>query len=172
VTISLLQRREIEANIVAPLFRAFAVEVGEQRAREILTGVVKELARQGGCAAAAALGGNDLAHLEAAIEIWRQDEALTLNILRRDEEALEFNVTRCRFAEMYRRLGLEDLGALLSCNRDGSMIAGFNPEIEFHRTQTIMEGASHCDFRYRHVAGPRGEHPTSNVQHPASNKPN
>jgi L-2-amino-thiazoline-4-carboxylic acid hydrolase len=166
LTISLLERREIEASIVAPLFRAFAAEVGEERARAILTGVVKELAQQAGCAAAAALGGNDLSHLEAVVETWRQDEALSLDILRRDEEALEFNVTRCRFAEMYRRLGLEDLGALLSCNRDGSMIAGFNPDIEFRRTQTIMEGASHCDFRYHTL---RSERPTSNIQHPTSN---
>jgi L-2-amino-thiazoline-4-carboxylic acid hydrolase len=168
LTISLLERREIEAGIVAPVFRAFAAEFGEQRAREILVGVVKELARQGGCAAAAALGGNSLAHLEAVIETWRQDEALSLDILRRDEEALEFNVTRCRFAEMYRRLGLEDLGALLSCNRDGSMIAGFNPDIRFQRTQTIMEGASHCDFRYRAPCA-EGERPTSNIQRPTSN---
>ena len=47
------------------------------------------------------------------------------------------------------RLGLAELGPILSCNRDGSMIEGFNPEIEFARTQTLMEGARHCDFRYR-----------------------
>ena len=114
-----------------------------------MAGVVRELARQGGCATAAALGGNGIAELVQAVENWRTGDALEIDILRRDDEALEFNVTRCRFAEMYRRLGLADLGALLSCNRDGAMIEGFNPEIEFRRTQTLMEGASHCDFRYR-----------------------
>ena len=64
-------------------------------------------------------------------------------------EALEFNVTRCRYAEMYRRLGLAEVGPVLSCNRDGSMIEGFNPSVEFRRTQTLMEGAAYCDFRYR-----------------------
>ena len=48
-----------------------------------------------------------------------------------------------------RRLGLEDLGPILSCGRDGAMIEGFNPAIAFTRTQTIMQGAPHCDFRYR-----------------------
>jgi len=57
-----------------------------------------------------------------------------------------------QIAEMYRRLGLADLGPLLSCSRDGEMIAGFNPEIAFERTQTLMEGASHCDFRYRRMS--------------------
>jgi hypothetical protein len=50
---------------------------------------------------------------------------------------------------MYHRLGLDDLGPILSCARDAAMIDGFNSAIAFARTQTIMEGASHCDFRYR-----------------------
>jgi hypothetical protein len=70
-------------------------------------------------------------------------------VLRDDDAGFEFNVTRCRYAEMYRRLGLADLGPILSCSRDGEMIAGFNPDIEFRRTQTLMVGATHCDFRYR-----------------------
>jgi len=41
----------------------------------------------------------------------------------------------------------------LSCSRDGAFCVGYNPAIAFERTQTIMEGASHCDFRYRLNAG-------------------
>jgi hypothetical protein len=149
----LLQRREIEAGVIAPLVRAFAAEVGEERARQILAGVVGELARQAGCAAAAAVGGNDLSHLKQAVETWKADGALELTVLRDDAEAFEFNVTRCRYAEMYHRLGLADLGPILSCSRDGRMVEGFNPGIAFTRTQTIMEGATHCDFRYRKEEG-------------------
>lgn len=147
--ITLLQQREIEAKIVGPIFKAFAKEVGDTRAKEILAGVICELAKDAGSAAAAACGGNDLHQLGSAIENWRAGEALTLDILRRDEQSLEFNVTRCQFAEMYRRLGLEELGPILSCGRDAAMIEGFNPDIEFERTQTLMEGAVFCDFRYR-----------------------
>ena len=147
IPLPLLQQREIEAGVIAPLFRAFAAEVGETRAREIIAGVIRELAKQAGCAAAAS--GNDLAHLKQAVAKWTEGGALELTVLRDDSEAFEFNVTRCRFAEMYARLGLADLGGLLSCNRDAAMIEGFNPEIDFRRTQTIMEGATHCDFKYR-----------------------
>lgn len=142
----LLQQREIEAGVIAPLLRAFAAEVGDERARAIVGGVVRELAKQAGCAAAAT--GNDLAHLKRAVEKWTEGGALELTVLRDDAEAFEFDVTRCRFAEMYTRLGLADLGGLLSCARDAAMIDGFNPDIALARTQTIMEGASHCDFRY------------------------
>jgi hypothetical protein len=147
--LSLLRQREIEAGVIAPLIRAFAAEVGEARAHEILAGVIRELARQAGCAAAAAARGNDLAHLKQAVEAWKADGALELTVLRDDAGVLEFDVTRCKYAEMYHRLGLADLGPVLSCQRDGAMIEGFNPAIAFTRTQTIMQGATHCDFRYR-----------------------
>jgi hypothetical protein len=40
------------------------------------------------------------------------------------------------------------MGALLSCNRDASLVEGFNPDVQLTRTQTIMGGATHCDFRF------------------------
>ena len=70
------------------------------------------------------------------------------------DETFAFDVTRCRYAEMYRSLGMEDLGATLSCNRDGSLIEGFNPNVRFTRTRTIMSGADHCDFRFEIAATP------------------
>lgn len=148
----LLQQREIEAGVIAPLYRAFAAEVGEPRAREIVAGVVRDLARQAGCAVAA--DGNDLAHLKRTVAKWTEGGALELTVLRDDAGAFEFDVTRCRFAEMYARLGLADLGGVLSCARDAAMVEGFNPGIALTRTQTIMGGAPHCDFRYRTAAAP------------------
>lgn len=145
----LLQQREIEAKVLAPVLRAFAAEVGEARAREVLAGVVRGLAAQAGCDAREAVGGNAVADLRPVVERWRAGGALELVVLRDDGEVLEFNVTRCRYAEMYKALGLDDLGPILSCGRDAAMIDGFNPDIEFRRTQTIMQGATHCDFRYR-----------------------
>jgi hypothetical protein len=49
---------------------------------------------------------------------------------------------------MYRALGIPEVGALLSCNRDFSLVEGFNPAVTLTRTQTVMEGAPHCDFRF------------------------
>lgn len=57
-------------------------------------------------------------------------------------------MTRCRYAEMYRDLGMADLGATLSCNRDAALVDGYSENISFKRTQTLMEGASCCDFQY------------------------
>jgi L-2-amino-thiazoline-4-carboxylic acid hydrolase len=67
-----------------------------------------------------------------------------------------FISTRCRYAEMYRAMGLAELGALLSCNRDGAFCEGYDPRLKLERTQTLMGGASHCDFRYRWEETPAG----------------
>ena len=75
---------------------------------------------------------------------------LEIEMLEKTPQRLSFNVVRCRYAEMYRSLGLADLGASLSCQRDFALSEGFNPEIQLTRTQTLMEGAAYCDFRFRH----------------------
>ncbi len=69
-------------------------------------------------------------------------------MLSQGKDHFDFNVKRCRYSEMYRAMGLGEIGHLLSCNRDGDFCIGYNPEMKLERTQTIMKGASHCDFRY------------------------
>jgi hypothetical protein len=45
-------------------------------------------------------------------------------------------------------MGLSEIGGLLSCNRDGAFCEGYDARIKLERTQTIMQGADHCDFRF------------------------
>lgn len=153
VKLPLLQQREIEARIVGPLVRAFEAEVGHERAVEVVAGVIRQLAREGGAELARALGEASLESFARSLDRWREGGALELDILEQAPERLSFNVTRCRYAEMYRALGLADLGASLSCQRDFALAEGFNPEIALTRTQTIMQGAPFCDFRFR-LLGP------------------
>jgi predicted hydrocarbon binding protein len=147
--IGVLKRREIEARILAPLVNAFAAEFGRARVLEIAAGVIVEIAREQGRALANHMGGNSLDHFVKSKENWVKGDALTLEVLQAGETTYDFNVTRCRYAEMYRALGIPELGAVLSCGRDFALGEGFNPDLKLTRTQTIMEGASHCDFRYR-----------------------
>jgi hypothetical protein len=145
----LIEQREIEARIVGPLIRGFAAELGSERALAIVRRVIGELARESGADLARALGECTLEAFSRSLDRWRQNGALAIEVLNQSSDRLDFNVTRCRYAEMYRALGLADLGASLSCQRDFALAQGFNPEIQLTRTQTIMEGAPYCDFRFR-----------------------
>ncbi len=148
IGLTLLQRREIEARIVGPLIRGFAAELGLEPTLEIVRRVIVNLAHEAGADLAAQLGESTLGAFTRGIDHWTEGGALELEILEKSAERLDFNVKRCKYAEMYRSLGLADLGAGLSCCRDFALVEGFNPEITLKRTQTLMEGASHCDFRF------------------------
>jgi hypothetical protein len=94
-------------------------------------------------------------------DLGTQDDALTIEILTATEERFDYNVHRCRYAETYREMGLGAIGHLLSCNRDGTFCQGYDPRIKLTRTQTIMGGASHCDFRYVLTKDEAGPEPQS-----------
>ncbi len=147
--IPLLQQREIEAAIVGPIVRAFAEEVGQERALAVLRKVITDLARQSGADLARTLGAHTLEAFASSLDRWQENGALEIEMLEQTSDRLSFNVVRCRYAEMYRALGLDDLGASLSCQRDFALAEGFSSEIALKRTQTLMQGAPYCDFRFR-----------------------
>jgi predicted ArsR family transcriptional regulator len=152
---SLLERRLIEAEFTKGILEALTAEIGRDRAIAVLTKAIEALAEKAGAAFAAEVCQNKSqkpADLEAFAQIlprWQAGDALTVSLHAQEPTKLDFDVTHCAFADMYRQLGLSDLGGVLSCNRDGGFSKGFNPEIEMTRTQTIMSGASHCDFRFK-----------------------
>jgi predicted ArsR family transcriptional regulator len=149
--IGVLKRREIEARILGPVLAALADKFGREQVLEVVRDAIIDIARQQGEQLAESMGGEDLEHFAASLKNWQKDDAMQIEILDQNQAEFRFHVRRCRYAEMYRQLGIPELGALLSCNRDAALIEGFNPEIELTRTQTIMEGAPFCDFHYRMV---------------------
>ncbi len=146
--LTLLQRREIEAKVLAPFVRAVAEELGKDKALALLRGVIEQLARESGADYAGAVGSTTLTAFAGMLDRWTEGGALELTVLEKTDERLSFDVTRCRYAELYRGLVLADLGGSLSYCRDAALVEGFNPAIRLTRTQTIMEGAAHCDFRF------------------------
>ena len=97
------------------------------------------------------VGAQDLTTYIASKSAWTANNALETETLMMEEKRYDYNVTRCRYAEMYRELDMQDLGFIVSCGRDFNFPAGFNKNMKLTRTQTIMQGASHCDFRYEMV---------------------
>jgi len=147
--ISHLKRREIQAPIAACLIRGFARVMGHDKAVEEATAAVQADAMMAGKVMAEKYGGNTIKELGRAIrEVWLEDDAMTIHVLEETEQRFSFNVTRCRYAEVYEKAEMKELGFCLSCCRDEPFTRGFNPRMRLLRTQTIMQGASLCDFRF------------------------
>lgn len=62
---------------------------------------------------------------------------------------LRLDVTRCKFAELYQKLGCADIGTVLSCERDAAFLEGFDGSLELVRSETLMGGGTRCDFCYK-----------------------
>lgn len=144
----MLDQRRIEANILKPVYDQMVKELGEEQAQKILGAAIIQDSISQGQAYAEGLEDRGLKAFRDTMAQWRASGALEMDMLKETDEEVHFNVTRCKYSEMYRDMGVGDIGHLLSCNRDGTFCTGFNPDIKLQRTQTIMSGASHCDFRY------------------------
>lgn len=146
--ISILARREIEARILGPVLRAFIREFGKEKTLKIVAAIIESIAKETGAQLAQTLGDNSLEAYARGHYLWTKEDALQMEIIAQSPKKFYFNVTRCRYAEMYKELGISEFGHLLSCGRDAALISGFNPQIKLTRTKTIMSGAPYCDFRY------------------------
>jgi len=145
----MLEQRRIEANILKAVYEEMESRLGAETAQEILGAAIIRNSIAQGAAYAEGLEDRGLGAFRETMAQWKASGALEMDMLEETDERVHFNVTRCRYSEMYREMGLGHIGHLLSCNRDGTFCEGFNPAIKLERTQTIMSGADHCDFRYR-----------------------
>ena len=147
--ISLLQKRGIEAEVLIPLIRNLEKEIGKESAHQLARNAIKAIAEKQGKDFSSIIQRDDLDGFQSIQETWSgAGTDITYEIIENNKKEFNFNVTKCRFAEMYKQLGAEDLGYILSCGRDFSLSSGYSEDIQLNRTKTIMEGADFCDFRY------------------------
>lgn len=148
--IGILTRRRIEAGIIKPIYEEMVAAIGEHQARAIIDAAVRKAAIKAGADFAARTpGGTNLRTFQDLQDLWTQDDALVIDVVKATDTEFHYTVRRCRYAESYREMGLGDIGHLLSCNRDGVFCQGYDPRIKLSRTKTLMQGDECCNFEYR-----------------------
>jgi len=155
--ITVLDQVKIQAQVLVPLVKTLRAELGEESANTIVRKALSDLYRQFGEQWWRAQGGCDLgATMAAAFDRFVAGDALDYEVLNKTPDRFDINVTGCRYAQFYKEIGAPELGFLLVCSADFTMAEGFGPDVQLRRTQTIMQGASHCDFRYARKEGKGG----------------
>lgn len=144
-----LERVKIHSEILLPLFRLLRSELGEEKASNLLRAAVREYAEALGRRAGAAASGTPLHKLACMLPMFAAGDALEIEPLRENEHELSLNVRRCEYARYFQELGEVAFGKMLTCEIDPTLTAAIDPGLTLDRTQTIMEGADHCDFRWR-----------------------
>ena len=137
-----------QAAVLVPLMKLLRQEIGVERANDIVVRALAEWARSIGKMLRELPAPTPLAKLKMAIEGLDAAGMQQTEFLQSTDTRLDYNVRRCRAAEFYRSLGLEDLGYLLVCKLDESVMPALDPGISFEREQTIMQGAPYCTFRF------------------------
>jgi hypothetical protein len=147
--IPLIDQIKIQAQALVPLVKELQAELGEERAnalvRKVLGARYRELGERWWRAQGERRTEDKMA---ASFEMFAAGGALDYEVVQHSPEAFDINVTGCRYARFYQELGVPELGFLLVCSSDFAVAEGYGGDIELTRTQTIMQGASHCDFRY------------------------
>ena len=155
MSIPVIEQARIQAQVLVPLVKALQAELGEERANAIVRKALGETYRKLGEQWWEAQGARNLGEtIASAFRMYAAGGALDYDVLKQSPDAFEMNVTGCRYAQFYKELGAPELGFLFVCSADFAVAEGFGADIKLTRTQTIMQGASHCDFRYTR-SGPR-----------------
>lgn len=150
MNVSVIEQAKIQAQVLVPLVKALQAELGEGRANALVRQALGDLYRGFGEEFWQAKNEADLGKaVSSAFKTYARDDALAYDVIEQSHDAFAFDVTRCAYAEFYKALGEPELGFLLVCTADFATAEGFGPDISLTRTQTIMQGAPHCDFRYR-----------------------
>lgn len=143
----ILLRREVEARFIKPFLDAFAKEIGEKRTYEIAGQVIDEIAFEAGRERAAQLGGKDQPRdVPELLAMHSMEDGCDNHTREVDDRHILEETMDCAYARMYDRLGMRDLGYLLSCRRDYKFFEGVNSRMRLKRTHTIMQGGKSCDF--------------------------
>jgi len=149
--ISLLDKTRMQAQVLVPVLRALRGDLGKDKADALVRQALRDWSKQLFAAIGDGIEGSPRRKWAALQAVFGEvsGREVEVEILRHDKEALDIDVTRCRFAEFFRALGEPELGALLICEADFDIASVGEGEVSLDRAQTIMQGAPSCTFRYK-----------------------
>jgi hypothetical protein len=143
-TLAVLERRRIEAAILKHVYDTLKASHGAKLAERTVAEAVRRSAIEQAGQMAAAVGGHT--SMQTFIDrqkLWTRGGALETEVVEKSDTRYRFKVTRCRYAEMRPPWALAR--SAICCRTSATRLS----VISLKRTQTIMQGASHCDFDYR-----------------------
>lgn len=126
--VPLIEQVKIQAQVLVPLVKALQAELGEERANAIVRKALGDQYRKYGEKWWRSQGARNLGEkVASAFEMFAAGDALEYKVVKKTPDALE-----------------------LTCSADTDFFhaEGFSANVRLTVTQTIMQGASQCGFRY------------------------
>jgi len=154
MSVTALDIFKAQGEVLVPLVRRMIAELGEEKTRAIVSQALGDHFRKWGAEYIRTRQEKTFGDkIQATMEMFADGDALDWTIHEKNDDGLRFDVTGCRYADFYKAIGAQDLGFLLVCSQDVPITEGFGDGARLDRTQTIMQGATHCNFHwYRQAA--------------------
>jgi hypothetical protein len=92
--------------VLIPFIQALKDKFGENAAREVVDETIRKLAAEDGARWAETYGGTTSLLRKVVQDLWGGCGTMDVQVVDESEKHLNFNVTRCRYAEFYKELGL------------------------------------------------------------------
>ena len=140
---SMLEAVKIQARVLIPVVKALEAELGKAQAHALVGKAIAESYAE--FIASRTPERDSHPSADGAALPYPVESAIVENT----PESLAIDMTACEFARWFREIGEPEIGALLTCGVDFAVNAKLRPSWSFERTQTQMEGAAFCDFRWR-----------------------
>jgi hypothetical protein len=139
---STLDAVKIQARVIIPIVKALEAELGQERAHALVGGAIAE--SWAAFLASRRPERNQHPETQGDLEFPVESE-----VVERSDDSYGRNFTACAFADHFRKIGEPEIGALLTCGVDFAAEAKLRPDWSFERSQTLMQGAPFCDFRWK-----------------------
>jgi hypothetical protein len=151
--VSMLEAVKIQAGALIPVVKALEAEIGAERAHRVVGDAIAESWAD----VVAARSAERNAHPSESGAGF--DFPVESRVVEDADDRYGLDFTACAFADYFREIGEPEIGALLTCGVDFAVERRLRPDWEFRRTQTRMQGATHCDFRWRRRREPGSQGP-------------
>ncbi len=146
-----LIQRELQAEVLAPVFSVLAERLGRDQALAIMEEAMSAAAFEAGQrAASTAPGGPGLEHFAECMQALAMGgHGLQIQGMEITGNELSYQVNRCAYLERYSEMGLpRELGFAISCARDGAFARGYYQGLTMERPSCIGKGDAACIFRF------------------------
>ena len=140
--------RQREARRVADLVlavRTVEAEFGLPAKEAIHQAFLRRAEAEGQRVAASAAGKGVQDFLAVVEPGWAVTHEMTRTV--DTEQRVRYEFTTCMAADEFKRLAATDIGAWF-CETDAPCLRGFNPNLAFTRSRTLMDGDPGCDHEF------------------------
>ena len=140
-----------QTDVLVPLLRHLRTELGEEKANSLVYPALRKYMKKWISEFASNESDDPIQNFFKTSDMLEEkfEGDVNYDVLKNDDEVLDLNVIRCRYAQFFRQLGEPELGAILVCEADDHIADLSAPAVIFSRTNTMMKGGTHCPFRYK-----------------------